>query len=114
MTLSETVGEGIIYFAISSGSFHSLPGLLVHMPAQSMSRLTAFPVRFELELNSNLELYSVSTLLLLKSPRLSGYIFIDSSTPRGGLVSRSRRFELRNQSVSSPSTRKTQYCRVPP
>ena len=29
MTLSETVGEGIIYVAISGGSFHSLPGLIM-------------------------------------------------------------------------------------
>ena len=29
MTLSETVGEGIIYVAISGGSFHCLSGLLV-------------------------------------------------------------------------------------
>ena len=29
MTLSETVGEGIISVAISGGSFHTLPGQLV-------------------------------------------------------------------------------------
>ena len=30
MTLSETVGEGIIFVAICGGSFHSLPGLVGH------------------------------------------------------------------------------------
>ena len=43
MTLSETVGEGIISVAISGGSFHILPGLLrVSCPGRAV--ITTRPV----------------------------------------------------------------------
>ena len=46
MTLSETVGEGIISVAICGGSFHSLPGLLAYItsPVNTRHRPNVFDV----------------------------------------------------------------------